>query len=257
MPVKTMSSPKPRPTATDQAYDGILNLVLRHELRPGERTSVNLLADRLQIGRTPVKEAITRLQTEGLLSVFGRSGTMVNVIDARQAEQLFALRQVLEDFAPEQAVEHVTDAQIKRLKKLTQEMRRQSLDGDHFRSTVGFVSANVEFHASIVAASGNPFLLRLYSQIQMQTQIVTYLIHRGYDPRAAERRQAEHENIMKALVARDGKALKASLRAHAQTTSRTILAKLADEQAAAARQAPRTRAGCAGGAWQRFRSAQN
>lgn len=226
MPKKS-SQPATEPrTATDQAYEDILDLLLHHELRPGERTSVNLLADRLQLGRTPIKEAITRLEAEGLLSVAGRSGTMANVIDSTQAKQLFALRQVLEDFAAEEAVKHVTGEQIKRLKELTQEMRRQSLNSDYSRSTIGFVSANVEFHALIVAAAGNPFLLRLYSQIQMQTQIVTYLIHRGYDPKAAERRQAEHESIVRALVARDGRALKANLRAHAQTTSKAILATL-------------------------------
>ena len=63
-------------SAADQAYNGIIDLVLHHELRPGERTSVNLLAARLNLGRTPVKEAITRLQTEGVLSVAGRSGTI-------------------------------------------------------------------------------------------------------------------------------------------------------------------------------------
>ena len=218
-------------TATDQAYNGILDLVLHHELRPGERTSVNMLAERLEIGRTPVKEAITRLQTEGLLSVAGRSGTVVNSIDAEQAAQLFSLRQVLEDFAAEEAVKHVTAKQLGRLKKLAQEMREHSLDntGDRILSTANFVRTNVEFHALIVEASGNHFLLRLYSQIQMQLQIVTYLIHRGYDPRAAERRQKEHEAIVRALAARDGKALKACLRSHAETTSKSLLVALAAE----------------------------
>jgi|SRR6185312_4411466 len=245
MPKKSIPPAKEPRTATDQAYEDILDLLLHHELRPGERTSVNLLADRLQLGRTPIKEAITRLEAEGLLSVAGRSGTMVNVIDYTQAKQLFALRQVLEDFAAEEAVKNVTGEQIKRLKELTQEMRQQSLNSDYSRSTIGFVSANVEFHALIVAAAGNPFLLRLYSQIQMQTQIVTYLIHRGYDPKAAERRQVEHESIVRALAARDGRALKANLRAHAQTTSKAILAALLAGPTPRAQQTPRRNAGYA------------
>jgi DNA-binding GntR family transcriptional regulator len=73
----------------------------------------------------------------------------------------------------------------------------------------------------------------------MQTQIVTYLIHRGYDPKAAERRQMEHESIVRALVARDGRALKAKLRAHAQTTSKAILATLMAGPTSRAQQAPR------------------
>ena len=167
---------------------------------------------------------------------------MVNLIDPEQAEQLFALRQVLEDFAAETAVKNVTNEQIRRVKELTQEMRRQSLDkSDAIRSAAAFVHSNVEFHALIVAATGNRFLLRLYSQIQMQLQIVTYLVRRGYDPKAAERRQSEHDAIAKALAARDGKLLKAALRSHAQTTASVILATLAAERTPQSADRSRTR----------------
>src|SRR6185437_3656381 len=110
-------------SAADLAYGGIIDLVLNSELRPGERTSVNLLAARLDLGRTPVKEAITRLQTEGLLSVAGRSGTMVNRIDHTQTEHLFALRNVLEDFAADGAVKNITAEQLGRLRELLRDLR--------------------------------------------------------------------------------------------------------------------------------------
>jgi DNA-binding GntR family transcriptional regulator len=213
-------------SAADQAYSGIVDLVLCHELRPGERTSVNLLAARLKLGRTPVKEAITRLQTQGLLSVAGRSGTSVNRIDRRQAEHLFALRQVLEGFAAEKAAKNVTAGQLRQLRVLLEEMRLCSVEQVNIRDAAGFVRANVAFHSLIVAAAGNPFLVRLYAQLQMQFQIVTYLLQRGYDPEAAEQRQREHEAIARALAARDGKMLKVVLRSHAQTTEKAILASL-------------------------------
>ncbi len=225
MPRQTKDAEKAM-TAAEQAYSGIVDLVLRHELRPGERTSVILLAERLNLGRTPVKEAITRLQTEGLLSVAGRSGTMVNRINKGQTEQLFALRQVLEDFAAETAAKNVTAEQLRELRELLQAMRPHSTGQNDIRSAVNFVRANVAFHALIVAATGNAFLVRLYAQLQMQLQIVTYLVHRGYDPKAAERRQREHEAIAKALAARDSRALKAALRLHAQATEVVILAAL-------------------------------
>lgn len=220
---------EPERSATDHAYNGIIELVLHHALRPGERTSLNLLADRLDIGRTPVKEAVTRLQTEGLLSVAGRSGTMVNIVDLKQAEDVFALRKVLEDFAAEEAVKRATDEQIANVKRLAQEMRRYSFR-DGLRSTANFLRANTQFHSHIVAASGNELLLRVYTQVQMQMQIVTYVVWHDYDPRAAERRQAEHEEIADALVQRDGKKLKAALRAHAQAAEKIILAKLSARQ---------------------------
>ena len=225
---------------TDKAYNGILELVLGHQLRPGERTSVMLLASRLNLGRTPVKEAITRLQTEGLLSVSERSGTTVNAIDVEEAKQLFALRQVLEDFAAEEAVKHATPAQIKQLKELAKQMRRQSVDSKgHSLLSTRFVNSNVAFHALIVAASGNQYLARLYTQIQMHVQIVTYLISRGDDPDAAAARQKEHEAIVAAMADRDAKRLKSALRAHAQTTARIILQNFNSDSAAALKKPPR------------------
>lgn len=210
-------------SAADLAYDGILDLVLNSELRPGERTSVNLLAARLDIGRTPVKEAITRLQTEGLLSVAGRSGTMVNRIDRTQTEQLFAMRRALEDFAAEYAVVNVTSKDIQQIKRCLQNLGRSN-------STHEFVRANVEFHSWIIAAAGNPFLIRFYAQLQMQVQIVTYLLKRGFDPKAAAIRQKEHVGIVKALEDRNASALKNALRSHALTTERAILATLSDTE---------------------------
>jgi len=211
------------PSAADLAYDGIIDLVLNSELRPGERTSVNLLAARLDLGRTPVKEAITRLQTEGLLSVAGRSGTMVNRIDRVQTEQLFAMRRALEDFAAEHAVENATARDIQQIRKCLQNLGRSN-------STSEFVRANVEFHSRIVAAAGNPFLIRFYAQLQIQVQIVTYLLKRGFDPKAADARQREHVGIVKALENRSASALKTALRAHALTTERAILATLTDSE---------------------------
>jgi DNA-binding GntR family transcriptional regulator len=206
-------------SAGDIAYDGIIDLVLNSELRPGERTSVNLLAARLGIGRTPVKEAITRLQTEGLLSVAGRSGTIVNRIDEAQTEQLFALRRALEDFAADFAVQNVTARDLQQIKKCLQRLGRSN-------STSEFVRANVEFHSMIVAAAGNPFLIRMYGQLQIQLQIVTYLVQRGFDSKAADARHREHATIVKALEKRDAQALKHALRTHVMTTERAILAAL-------------------------------
>lgn len=214
-------------SASHRAYVGIMNLILHHQLRPGERTSVNLLAARLGIGRTPVKEAITRLEAEGLLSVSGRSGTMVNSISREQAEQLFALRQVLEDFAAVGAVKNVTADQLKKLRTLLGEMRlHSSTRFNPLEAGVAFVRANVAFHTLIVAAAGNQYLFRLYSQLQLHLQIVTYLVGRGFDQETANRRQEEHEAIVRALAARDAKALKRALRSHSQTTEAAILANL-------------------------------
>lgn len=211
-------------SVTDAAYSGILDLVLSHDLRPGERTSVNLLAERLGLGRMPVKEAINRLQSEGLLSVKGRSGTTVTTIDAVAAVHMFALRRALEDFAAEIAANDVTAAELAQIRTLLKEMRSASIDAPH-RPGAGprFVKANAAFHTLVVGAAHNPFLDRAYARLQLQFQIVSYLTQRGQDLEAAGRRQAEHEEIAAALAAGDAKALRDAQRRHGSYTERSLL----------------------------------
>lgn len=229
-------------SVADQAYAKIVDLILLRELRPGERTSVNLLADRLGYGRTPIKEAITRLQTEGVLTVVGRSGTTVNAISASDARQLFALRRTLEESAVDDAVVNVTVQEIRSLKRLLDDLRTSSFDRrDAVKSGAQFVHANAAFHSAIIAAAKNLFLSRLYSQIQIQAQIVTYLVHRGYDEKSARKRQQEHEGIVAALEARNANLLKKRLREHAETSEGVILSSLESQAALVSKPAQRLR----------------
>jgi DNA-binding GntR family transcriptional regulator len=202
-------------SAAEQAYDAIVELILNYELRAGERTSINLLSDRLQLGRTPTKDAITRLQTEGVLSVVGRSGTTVNSVGPQEITQILALRRALEDFAADQTPGRISDEQVAALRALLSEMRDNSLAG--IQANARFIKANVAFHRAIVAAAGNPFLDRFYSQLQLHLQMVTYLARRGFDRDAAERRQREHEAMVDALAAGDMPTLKALLREHTRS----------------------------------------
>ena len=219
-----MSKPKPATltSATERAYKGIIGLLLARELRPGERTSVNLLAARLGLGRTPVKEAVTRLETEGILTVSDRSGTEVNAINSEEARQLLGIRSLLECFAAGDAVKNATQREIDRVVHLAGEMRAASL-GARVDESARFVAANVEFHDIIIGAARNPFLVRLYSLIQLQLQIVSYLISRGQNRSAAERRQKEHDAIARAFAARNGRKLSAALKVHVQTTANSIV----------------------------------
>ncbi|TCT06758.1 GntR family transcriptional regulator [Aquabacter spiritensis] len=221
-----LSTVKP-PSAAEAAYSGIVDLILARGLRPGERTSVNLLAARLGLGRMPVKEAVNRLQTEGMLSIKGRSGTTVTTIGPDAAAQMFALRRALEAFAAEGAALRATDDDMARVRALVEEMHATSID-DPYGDGAGprFVRANSAFHAAVVGAAHNPFLDRAYGQLQLQLQIVSYLSYRGHNPDAARRRQREHEEIADALAARDAERLREALRQHGETTESALISQL-------------------------------
>jgi DNA-binding GntR family transcriptional regulator len=209
---------------SELAYARIIDLVLTRNLRPGERTSVNLLAARLNLGRAPVKEAINRLETEGVLTIKGRSGTTVASVDAQGAAHMFALRRALEDAAAEAAVQTASDQDFELIRGLLAEMRESSIDNPHDRGAGSrFVKANSAFHGAVVASAHNPYLDQAYARLQLQLQIVSYLSYRGYDAAAAARRQAEHEEIGMALMVRDAKRLAEAQRTHSATTEHSLL----------------------------------
>lgn len=213
----------------DQAHDAIVDLILSYQLRLGERTSVAQLADRLSLGRTPVKEAIARLEAEGLLSVSGRSGTTVKNIDATTARQLFALRGNLESFAVDDVVNLVTDEQIKGLYALLDQLKWPSGESLRaYQATAPFVRANVKFHAAIVACARNPTLDRLYAQVQLQAQIVVYIyrLTGSHKDEIMNDKYEQHLAIYNAVAARDAGALRTSLHEHAAITEAGVLESL-------------------------------
>jgi DNA-binding GntR family transcriptional regulator len=221
---------KDKTLLADQAHDAIIDLILSYRLRMGERTSVVQLAERLSLGRTPVKEAIARLEAEGLLAVSGRSGTTVKEIDATTARQLFALRRTLEAFAVDDAIRLVTRAELDELRQLLAGLRwRNDAPGLH-QAAASFVRNNVRFHAAIVACARNPTLDRLYAQVQLQAQIVSYIyrLTESHKDQAMIDRYQQHKAIYQALEARDAETLRRLLEEHSATTEAAVLASLQD-----------------------------
>jgi len=217
-PTGATTTDRPQPVS-DQAYDGIVDLILSHGLRPGERTSVNILAERLGLGRMPVKEAVNRLQSEGILSIKGRSGTTVASIDPPDIPKMFALRAVLEDHAAAEAAANVTDAELAHIDELVALLGETSVSAQNRAAAdPRFIRANVALHGAVVAASHNQFLYRAYATLQLQFLIVAYLADHRQDLAAAAQRQREHEAIAAALRSRDSKKLRQALKAHREAT---------------------------------------
>lgn len=213
-----MNPPKPS-TAVVQAYNRILELVASGELRPGEKSSVVSLAGRLGLGRTPVKEAITRLETEGLLVVKGRSGTSVASLDAEKVRHLFSIRRLLEDYAAIEAAKHATREDVDGLEEHLSAMQRATQNGG--RALSDFINADVAFHTLLISAAKNPILDRLYASVKMHLQIVLYLYYGGADRSSV--RNTEHREIVRNLKKRNGGALRRALRLHSSAVEKEII----------------------------------
>lgn len=142
----------------DVAYRRISEALLTGQIPPGARLVMDQLADQLQISRTPVRDALLRLQRENLIERTGKRGYMVRVMSADDAVHLYESRVAIEGFAArrvaeigEPAIDHVRRA-IAASKRATPGAR-EAFD------------ANMSIHRAVVEATGNPALLELFDDI--------------------------------------------------------------------------------------------
>lgn len=214
--------------AAERAYHGIRELILQQRLRAGERTSVAVLADRMQLGRTPVKEAITRLTAEGLLTVHDRRGTFVYEPTRSDLRDMFAMRKLLEGHAAREAVTRVTRASLRDLDELVARMESESLRKEpSARSLSMFLQMDVELHRRIVGLVGNATLARLYASLNLDLQIATYLQRNG--PSMAIDRHREHVAMIDALRAGDGVLLARRMGEHVDAVEQVVMASMIDD----------------------------
>ena len=193
------------------AYTLILEAIEGGVYKPGDRLVESELAERLGVSRTPVREALQRLETQSMLTRDGRS-LIVATLDHNQLSELYAVRTELEGLA----ARHATDEEIRVLRLMAEE-DRALLGGD----PRALSRANKRFHKQIHLASHNRFLVQ---QLDLVHRSMALMANTSF---AAEGRDevalSEHEAIVAAIAARDGEAAHAALRAHISKAYETRL----------------------------------
>jgi DNA-binding GntR family transcriptional regulator len=197
------------------AYTLILEAIEAGEYSPGARLVESELAERLGVSRTPVREALQRLETQGMLSRDGRS-LIVASLDHNQLAELYAVRAELEGLAARLAARHATDEEIAVLQGMVADDR--TLVGGDPRL---LSRANKRFHRLIHLASHNRFLVQQLDLVHrsMALMATTTFAANGRDAAALD----EHAAIVTAIAARDGDAAYAALRGHISTAYQTRL----------------------------------
>lgn len=187
------------------AYALILEAIDSHIYKPGDRLVESELADRLGVSRTPVREALQRLETQSLLTRDGRS-LIVASLDHSQLSELYVVRGELEGLAARLAARHAAPEEVKVL--------RAMLDADQalINDPAALSRANRRFHKQIHLASHNRFLVQ---QLDLVHRSMALLATTSI---SAEGRGAdtlkEHEAIVEAIEAGDGNAAYKALRDH-------------------------------------------
>ncbi len=201
-------------TGTKDAYELILDAIDEGTYRPGDRMVESELADRLGVSRTPIREALQRLETQSLLKRDGRS-LIVASLDHNQLAELYAVRAELEGLAARLAAQHAAREELRVLREMVEQDR--TLIGD----PAALSRANRRFHKQIHLASHNRYLVQQLDLVHrtMALLATTSLAVEGRSKKAV----AEHDAIVKALEARDGEAADEALRAHISRAFETRL----------------------------------
>ncbi len=186
----------------------IREAILHGKFRPGERLQQDRLAAELHVSRQPVREALRRLQAEGLVVQLPQRWMAVQTFSAEAVQENYRLRSLLESEAARSAARLIRPAQIDKLEDLTKAMARAISTGKDSLSKV--TDLNERFHRVVWESSHMPTLLRFLEQLWVGRTVFTPL----FIPGRARRSVAEHEAIVKALKQHDAKTAGQTMHAH-------------------------------------------
>jgi DNA-binding GntR family transcriptional regulator len=192
----------------DEVVQRIRGLIVQGELAPGERVPERELCERFGISRTPFREALKVLASEGLIDLQHQRGAVVSTITARDVDDMFQVMGVLEALAGELACARVSDADVAAVEGLHREMLARYREHD----LAGYFHFNQRIHEAIMQAAGNPVLGNLYGTLSARIRRARYMAN--LSKARWDQAVAEHEEILAALQARDGKRLGQLLREH-------------------------------------------
>ncbi|WP_159662937.1 GntR family transcriptional regulator [Streptomyces mexicanus] len=203
-----------RASAAQTVYALTKELILSGELAPGTLISEGEIAERVQVSRTPVREAFLRLESEELLALHPKRGAVVVPVPAGEAADVLELRQALERSAAERIARDGLAAEAAaRLRELIARQRELAHAGD----VDAFAAADEAFYRGIVETSGNRLAGRFYATLgdRQRRMSISALSPR---PHRLHVLADEHEGLLAHLVAGDAAAFSQALRTHLAAT---------------------------------------
>jgi DNA-binding GntR family transcriptional regulator len=192
----------------EETIDRLRDLIVHGDLAAGVRLNERVLCERLGISRTPLREAIKLLASEGMVELLPNRGAIVSRLDPAALAQTLEVMGALESFAGELACRRASNARIADIRALHEKMLARHARGD----LTGYFRYNQAIHMEIVEASGNAKLATLYRQMNGNVRRARYMANLSKERWDAAVR--EHESIIAALEARDAIQLKHLLQDH-------------------------------------------
>jgi DNA-binding GntR family transcriptional regulator len=192
-------------SVNEAVYSTIRDGILQGTYPSGRRLSIEALASQLGVSSTPVRDALKRLEADGLVTIRPRSGTHVTLPTLQDVEEVFDLRALLESFAAGRATDAITDEALDRIE--------QALDDTEARPTdESFIDSDRLLHGELVAAAGNRRLSQMLDSLRQQIELFRIICVRDRD--ADMQYVRDHRAIIAGLRTRDARRVEKALTQH-------------------------------------------
>jgi DNA-binding GntR family transcriptional regulator len=210
-------------SAADRVYQHVRTGILTRRFADNDLLSEGRIADETGVSRTPVREALLRLESEGMIRLLPKRGALVLPVSAQEWRDVLSTRELVETHCFRLVIEQGKAPSLAvRLAKALADLRRAAESGD----LIAYVTADRDFHATIVAAAGNSILNRLYSSLrdrQLRMGTANLLAEGGLaDHSRMSHTVADHQSIADAIERQDAGAAVLLISDHLATAARTL-----------------------------------
>ena len=200
----------------DVVFNTLRQAILKGELEPGERLMEIQLAERLGVSRTPIREAIRKLELEGLVLMIPRKGAEVAEISEKSLREVLEVRRSLEELAIELACQRITPEELTALEEAENRFARAVEDGE----VMAIAESDENYHELIYQATANERLVQILNNLR--EQMYRYRLEYIKDEDRRQILVVEHEHILRAVRRRDIADAKSAVREHIDNQQLTI-----------------------------------
>ncbi len=207
------------------AYEAIVRKIICLEYQPSQHLEENQLVEELGIGRTPVREALVRLQGEKMIESHPNKGVIVRPITLQNTKAMFESMHIFEFGVVDVAMTKDCTSFIKKMRTANEAVKKAILTNNVF----DLVEANHEFHMNFANCSQNEFLIRAVNDVRKESKRLSYLSYNNIiDPKRPLELHyksvvQEHEKIIESLAQKDAPGLKQLLQVHIETFRQRII----------------------------------
>jgi DNA-binding GntR family transcriptional regulator len=222
--VEKMAMKPQRQMLTDTVYDVIRQRLVDHDVEPGSKLNINGLATELDVSPTPVREALARLEADGLVIKRSLAGyTAAPLLNSKDFDDLFEMRILLEPTAAARGATRIGAEDLAALTDNVNEMRKAQHDTSSETLRL-FVHHDALFHSRIACSSGNTLMADTFKRLHAHTHLYRLYFRDGI----AEETCREHERIVEALREADPDTAAAAMRTHLRRAQERLLPALSD-----------------------------